>query len=84
MEFDIWPAWSDPAQDTVVMKWARSFHEAMEPYAAGGVYVTMLSHDEGDRVPEAYGENYERLAEIKAEWDPENLFRMNQNIPPAE
>jgi FAD/FMN-containing dehydrogenase len=66
------------------MKWARSFHEAMEPYAAVGAYVNMLSHDEGDRVPEAYGENYERLAEIKAEWDPENLFRMNQTIPPAE
>lgn len=83
-EFDIWAAWSDPARDDELMEWARTFHEAMTPYSTGGVYVNMLSHDEQDRVGAAYGSNFERLAELKARWDPENLFSMNQNIDPAD
>jgi FAD/FMN-containing dehydrogenase len=83
-EFDIWAAWSDPARDEELMEWARAFHEAMSSYSTGGVYVNMLSHDEQDRVRAAYGTNYERLADLKAQFDPENLFNMNQNIDPAE
>ncbi len=82
-EFDIWPGWTDPEDDEALIGWATEFHEAMAPYATGGVYVNMLSHDEDDRVRAAYGDNYERLAELKTEWDPENLFRMNQNIEPT-
>ena len=55
----------------------------MADYARGGVYVNLLSPDETDRVPEAYGASYERLARLKARYAPGNLFRMNHNIRPA-
>ena len=70
--------------DDGMIEWAREFHEAMAPYATGGVYANYLDRDEGGRVEAAYGENYERLVEVKSEWDPGNLFRMNQNVEPAE
>ena len=76
--------WTDPERDDERIAWAREFHEAMAPYAADGVYVNYLDKDEAERVPEAYGERYERLRELKAEWDPENRFRMNQNIKPSD
>jgi FAD/FMN-containing dehydrogenase len=78
----VWPAWADPDRDDELIEWAREFHEAIAPYA-DGVYANYLDRDEGDRVENAYGENYERLARVKNEWDPENLFRMNQNVEPA-
>lgn len=78
----IFPGWSDPGDDEVMMAWAREFHAAMEPHATGGVYVNLLGEDEEARVPNAYGPSYERLIRIKAEWDPENLFRATWNIPP--
>ena len=59
------------------------FHEALTPFSTGGVYVNVLGTGEESRVPAAYGENYARLAQLKRQWDPENLFRMNHNIPPA-
>jgi FAD/FMN-containing dehydrogenase len=55
----------------------------MTPYAMDGVYVNFLSQEGDERVKSAYGENYERLAELKARYDPENLFGTNQNIEPA-
>ncbi len=65
------------------MTWAGAFHDAMAPHATGGVYVNLLGEDEEDRVPAAYGENYRRLVELKNEWDPGNVFRMNHNIQPS-
>ena len=79
----IFPGWSDPAEDQELMGWTRAFHDAMTPYATGGVYVNLLGEDEADRAPAAYGENYERLAQLKARWDPNNLFQGNHNIRPA-
>lgn len=76
----ILPGWTDPADDAPVMRWAREFHEAMAPHATGGVYVNLLARDEAERVPAAYGANYERLTRLKAIWDPDNLFRSNHNI----
>jgi FAD/FMN-containing dehydrogenase len=55
----------------------------MQPWAAGGAYMNILNHDEADRVREAYGAHYDRLAQIKRVYDPSNVFRINQNIPPA-
>ncbi len=75
--------WTDPDQDAEVTGWARRLHAAMRPYATGGVYVNLLGTDEPERVPAAYGPNFERLAAVKARWDPDNLFRANHNIPPA-
>ncbi|CAN5726569.1 FAD-binding oxidoreductase [soil metagenome] len=75
--------WTDPAHDEEIMEWADGFHAAMAEHTAGGVYVNLLSENEGERIREAYGENYRKLARIKAAWDPHNLFRRNQNIEPA-
>jgi hypothetical protein len=65
--------------------WVRSFWEALRPHAVGsGSYVNFMSEYEEDRVRAAYGEaKYQRLARVKAEWDPENLFHLNANIKPA-
>ncbi|MDE2400474.1 MAG: FAD-binding oxidoreductase [Burkholderiales bacterium] len=75
--------WSDPADDNRCIGWARDFFKASAPFASGGVYVNFLTADEGDRVKAAYGQNYERLAQIKRQYDPNNLFCTNQNIKPA-
>jgi FAD/FMN-containing dehydrogenase len=80
----VFPGWSDPADDARVMGWARDVHAAMQPHASSGVYVNMLAEDEASRVPCAYGANLERLVRIKREWDPDNLFRGNHNIDPAD
>jgi FAD/FMN-containing dehydrogenase len=63
--------------------WARRFLQALEPHAAGGVYVNFLDADDDGRVGEAYGDRtYRRLAEVKAEYDPDNAFRHNKNVLP--
>ncbi len=80
----IFPGWADPAEDAAVMAWARDLYGKLRPFAEGGVYVNMLAEDEGDRLSQAYGTNFERLAALKKKWDPHNLFRMNHNIPPAD
>jgi FAD/FMN-containing dehydrogenase len=81
--FGIWPCWSDPDRDEELIEWAREFHEAMAPYAEG-VYSNYLDGDELDRLEAAYGENLERLVDAKTEWDPENVFQVNQNIEPRQ
>jgi FAD/FMN-containing dehydrogenase len=81
--FHILTGWPDADQDAEIMDWTRDFHAAMAPYANGGVYVNLLGADEQDRVASAYGDNYDRLVQVKSEWDPENLFRGNHNVEPA-
>ena len=62
--------------------WARRFLEALQPHRAGGVYVNFLDADDDSR--EAYGDEiYRRLAEVKAEYDPDNAFHHNKNIRPG-
>ena len=75
--------WREKAQDEAAIKWARELFEAAAPFAAGSAYVNFMPADEGGRVAEAYGTNYRRLAQVKERYDPENLFRINQNIRPA-
>ena len=75
--------WDDAADDERCIRWAREFFKASAPFASAGVYVNFLTADEGDRVKAAYGENYARLAQVKRQYDPANLFSGNQNILPA-
>ena len=75
--------WQEQADDERCIGWAREFFKASAPFASGGVYVNFLTADEGDRVRSAYGPNYDRLAQVKRTYDPDNLFRTNQNIQPA-
>jgi FAD/FMN-containing dehydrogenase len=76
--------WEEPSLDEAVRTWARGIFEATAPHATGGGYVNFMSMDDGARVKAAYGVNYERLRELKRRYDPDNLFRMNHNIPPLE
>jgi FAD/FMN-containing dehydrogenase len=75
--------WDDPAEDDLCVGWAREFFDRSAPFATGGVYVNFMPQDELERVVEAYGSNYERLVELKNKYDPENFFRLNQNIRPS-
>jgi FAD/FMN-containing dehydrogenase len=76
--------WSSPSEDAQCIKWARGLYDAAAPFATGGVYVNFMPDDEAQRVRVgAYGPNYDRLAQVKAKYDPTNLFRMNQNVAPA-
>jgi FAD/FMN-containing dehydrogenase len=77
--------WTDPAQNDEAISWAREVWDAMEPYTTGGVYLNFpgLGEEKEALAQAGYGENYERLTQLKAKYDPENLFRMNINIPPA-
>jgi FAD/FMN-containing dehydrogenase len=73
----------DPTDNARMIAWARAYWETLHPHSAGGAYVNMMMEEGQERVRAAYGANYERLAAIKATYDPTNLFRMNQNIAPA-
>jgi FAD/FMN-containing dehydrogenase len=77
--------WMDPAEDEQRKAWARGFAEAMQPFAVAGAYPNFIEPDEGvARLKESYGpEKYARLVALKREWDPDNLFRLNQNIEPV-
>jgi FAD/FMN-containing dehydrogenase len=73
----------DPANAPVIRNWAIDYHEALHPYSAGGAYVNMMMDEGEERVRASYRDNHDRLARIKRAYDPDNLFRVNQNIPPA-
>ncbi len=72
----------DPANNTRTISWAKEYWQAMHPSSAGGGYVNMIMDEGEERVKAAYGDNYPRLAAIKTKYDPDNLFRVNQNIKP--
>jgi FAD/FMN-containing dehydrogenase len=77
-------SWTDPAETEANVTWTRALYDAVRPYTGTGVYVNDLDRDEGqERVREAYGANYARLAEVKQRWDPDNVFHTNHNIAPV-
>jgi FAD/FMN-containing dehydrogenase len=82
--FDCFPIaiWDDPVDDEVNMRWARDLWNAVRPFSTGGVYANNLGDEGDERVRDAYGGNYARLAAIKKQYDPTNFFRLNQNIRP--
>jgi FAD/FMN-containing dehydrogenase len=75
--------WDERTDDERGIAWARAFFRASAPYASGGAYVNFMTEDESDRVASAYGANYGRLAQIKKQYDPDNLFHLNHNIKPS-
>jgi FAD/FMN-containing dehydrogenase len=76
--------WRSASDDEAVRGWSRRVFERTAPFATGGGYVNFLTADESMRLASAYGPNYERLRELKRQFDPGNLFRMNHNIVPRE
>ena len=76
--------WPDPADTMANTAWVRDYYAAIHRYSGTeGGYVNFMGADDAARAPANYGGNYERLAKIKATYDPDNLFHLNQNIPPA-
>ena len=73
----------DPANKEKITSWAKRYFDALHPYSAGGAYVNFMMDEGEDRVKATYGENYERLVAIKNKYDPQNLFRVNQNVKPS-
>jgi FAD/FMN-containing dehydrogenase len=73
----------DPAKAPEITKWTVDYWDAVHPYSAGGAYVNFMMDEGEERVKATYGDNYARLTEVKAKYDPGNLFRVNQNILPA-
>jgi FAD/FMN-containing dehydrogenase len=73
----------DPANKEKISSWAKSYFDALHPYSAGGAYVNFMMDEGEDRVKATYGDNYARLVAIKNKYDPQNLFRVNQNIKPS-
>ena len=75
--------WVDAATASTHTDWARQTSAAIRPFTSGGVYVNYLGEEGADRIKAAYGPKYEKLVEVKKKYDPNNLFRVNQNIRPA-
>jgi hypothetical protein len=73
----------DPAQSGRITAWAKEYFDALHPYGAGGAYVNFMMDEGEERIRATYRGNYERLAQVKAKYDPSNFFRVNQNIRPA-
>jgi FAD binding domain/Berberine and berberine like len=74
--------WSDSSADAGNISWVRGLFNKLRPAMKPGVYVNFMSGDEQDRVPEAYHERWDRMVAVKSHYDPNNFFRLNQNIPP--
>lgn len=75
--------WPDPADNDKNIKWVKDYYKALEPHSAAGGYINFMADDDQDRIHDNYKDNYSRLATIKKQYDPGNLFHENQNIKPA-
>jgi hypothetical protein len=73
----------DPAKAPEITSWTKGYWDAVHPHSAGGAYVNFMMDEGQERVQATYRDNYRRLADVKRRYDPENLFRVNQNIRPA-
>ena len=72
----------DPANADMLRDWAVGYYDALHPHSSGGAYINFMMEEGQERVQASYRGNYDRLSEIKAKYDPNNLFKVNQNIHP--
>ena len=82
MVFNTVGLWDGAEHDATNIAWAKKCCDAFEPFSTGTTYVNFLSEEGPDRVRAAYGPQYVRLSRIKTKYDPDNFFRINQNIEP--
>jgi FAD/FMN-containing dehydrogenase len=75
--------WADPADTDVNVQWVRDTFAALEPYRAPRTYVNYVGDEQADGIGASYGPNLDRLRDVKRRYDPDNVFHLNQNIPPA-
>jgi FAD/FMN-containing dehydrogenase len=73
----------DPGNNEKTIAWTKSYYDALHPFSAGGAYVNFMMDEGEERVRATYGDNYDRLVAVKNKYDPNNLFRVNQNIRPT-
>ena len=84
-----WASTSTPASTptppnvAAIRQWSVNYQEALHPHSAGGAYVNMMMDEGRERVRASYRGNYDLLARVKAAYDPDNAFRVNQNVQPA-
>ena len=76
--------WKEASGDDAHISWVRGVFKKLRPAMKPGVYVNFMSGDEQDRVPEAYQERWDRMVEVKSHYDPNNFFRLNQNVQPKK
>jgi hypothetical protein len=76
--------WSEPSADAGNIAWIRGIFNKLRPAMKPGVYINFMSGDEQDRVPEAYHERWDHMVAVKSHYDPNNFFRLNQNVPPRK
>jgi FAD binding domain/Berberine and berberine like len=76
--------WPEPSADAGNVAWIRGVFNRLRPAMKPGVYINFMSADEQDRVPEAYHERWDRIVAVKSHYDPNNFFRLNQNVPPRK
>jgi FAD/FMN-containing dehydrogenase len=74
--------WPDPADNEKNIKWVRDYYDATAPLSEEGGYINFMAADDQDRIRANYGSNYDRLVTVKRQYDPDNLFHLNQNIAP--
>jgi FAD/FMN-containing dehydrogenase len=75
--------WEHAEDDEQHLAWGRAISAAFKPLSSGGIYLNFIGDEGGGRVRAAFGESYDRLARVKATYDPDNVFHRNQNIEPA-
>ena len=75
---------TDPANADKITKWCKDYWEAVHPYSSGGAYLNFIMDEGQNRIKASYKDNYERLTKIKKKYDPDNFFRVNQNILPSD
>jgi len=82
--FNVTGSWEQASDDAANVAWAREAWSDMKSFSTGGTYINFLTEDDGhERTEAALGRGLRRLADIKAKWDPQNVFRTNKNIAPA-
>ncbi|HEY5744309.1 MAG TPA: BBE domain-containing protein, partial [Terrimicrobiaceae bacterium] len=74
--------WTNPGESQHHIEWARGLAESIRPFSSGGYLLNFLGDEGEDTIKAAFGANYDKLAAIKRKYDPENFFRLNQNIKP--
>ena len=73
----------NPGGKEKIIHWAKDYWNALHPYSAGGAYINFMMDEGEERIKATYGDNYNKIAKIKSKYDPENIFRVNQNIKPG-
>jgi FAD/FMN-containing dehydrogenase len=82
--YNVLSTWTEPSQDPIHIDWARTLFDGLRPHSTGTAYINFLGDDGEARVAAAYGSSLARLAQLKQRYDPDNVFRVNQNIRPSK